>query len=1239
MNEEEYGYCEYDEDFAVTPANGNTYKTDEQMSSGDILKEEFSGTIGSYATGDVQHGLKIIAAPTGTGKTYGLAKAIAECTDTIKKSQTLKHVVYITPLKKNLEGFAEELREQFRQQFPNNKELAEKKFNENVLRIPSVCEGAEKGINTATVRNFFETIPKNSDLRLAYKEFCDKVQEAQKLKDVHFEEVDKAKETAERNLRKEIMNYISDLEKKNALAELKKSKKWIGKLYPSVYTDERKIILMTDKKLLYMNYVMYGSKKKYFFLDSERFLKGALIFIDEFDSTKATLNNDTIEKSQRVTADFLRIFNRVVDAINPENLSKDVDDAAHNAHLNGTSTLYKRGREIQDEYLTKLSFKTNDSESNCEQTVFADGTLQCYGGANVKGRIPCQHLLVERRMEIQTNADDEKTELVQENNNIKAYELMHMFTQVTSFFHDLGWFVTDWADAYCKLVNIKEREKSLKNNTEYAKMTSEEALDSLYHILKINREQANVLFTDHGPLYKGNTDDLRYDTSYYNRGAQLFVFENSNSHYDSTEMNLTSIWETPEKIMLTIARTTLVVGLSATATFSSVLTNYDQVYLSENLGDSFYPITKELVEKLKKSLKSKWEKQRNEVKMYKIPYQTKFSKFNAKKYLKREGVSGEQALKVKETLRMVLTGTDKSKDEYRQIQYCNAFLTMKAYKEKNIVSLLYLGNALPKDRSSSWNRTVLRKLFEIAVGENRADELKVLSSQNFATDKEEIQKTLKTAGGKAFIMSTYQTLGAGQNLQYEYSQYEDVVNLTSNARTSKFKDIQAIYLAKPTWVITNLNDDSRLTLKDAAMCISQAEPLYQAGEISLQTKNAAMRDVFKTRANKEHYSGTWQKLRETESYAIAVNRTIWQAVGRLCRTNCKSRKMYFFIEQEAMDYLKRPDDLQIVSPEMEILLQETTANETTDKKKQKRIRRAEIRASKMAITSNQKIHRFLHNEWTAESMKTWEDMREFVLKHPTMTADEWRKNSWMQPYYAKVTEGEKNNSYLFWQEADYNKNYVCFRENVADIDEETKGEYKAVFYSDNLNFLKHPQRMSAESAHLTQAMRNPEIYEYFKKKGYATKFKKNEYVLTPAAFNNLYKGALGEVIISFILKKYAGLKLKAITDSEKFEMFDCELEDCPNVYIDFKNWGHSFLEENKYNHKKIEQKMDAIGAEKVFIINLFADYDTGLKSVEKPEKSDKKDKKINEVRCLLDKDSNIIEENIMKIIREVNEHR
>ena len=87
----------------------------------------------------------------------------------------------------------------------------------------------------------------------------------------------------------------------------------------------------------------------------------------------------------------------------------------------------------------------------------------------------------------------------------------------------------------------------------------------------------------------------------------------------------------------------------------------------------------------------------------------------------------------------------------------------------------------------------------------------------------------------------------------------------------------------------------------------------------------------------------------------------------------------------------------------------------------------------------------------------------------------------------------------------------------------------------------------------------------FEKHGYATSFVPNEFILTPPMFNNIYKGALGEVVGKYILEQYAGVTLQEIPP-EHFELFDYPRGN--GVYVDFKLWKETMTvsaEEEKKN--------------------------------------------------------------------------
>ena len=137
--------------------------------------------------------------------------------------------------------------------------------------------------------------------------------------------------------------------------------------------------------------------------------------------------------------------------------------------------------------------------------------------------------------------------------------------------------------------------------------------------------------------------------------------------------------------------------------------------------------------------------------------------------------------------------------------------------------------------------------------------------------------------------------------------------------------------------------------------------------------------------------------------------------------------------------------------------------------------------------------------------------------------------------------------------------------------------------------------------------------DYFEKNGWATSFGNGEKILSPILFQNIYKGVLGEVAGKFILKKELGVELREIIDPSKFEFFDYEISD--GVYVDFKHWKYGYPDEREKKLLEIKNKVRAIGAKKVFIINVIAETQWGIHGTN--------DGEIAEIPRLIDEEGNI----------------
>ena len=175
----------------------------------------------------------------------------------------------------------------------------------------------------------------------------------------------------------------------------------------------------------------------------------------------------------------------------------------------------------------------------------------------------------------------------------------------------------------------------------------------------------------------------------------------------------------------------------------------------------------------------------------------------------------------------------------------------------------------------------------------------------------------------------------------------------------------------------------------------------------------------------------------------------------------------------------------------------------------------------------------LREDWTDDRIEKWQQLRELVLSSPTMSDAEVAKNFVAKNFYVNLPD--KNNHLFYKQEEDYNNIQIGFTKNK------------------DLNL-----EVSDVAAKLKILMSIPELKDFFVKKGWATHFEKNDYIMSPTLFNNIYKGALGEVVGRYLFWSVLKLKMEEISEPELFELFDYKVRNLP-VYVDFKNWHETCL--------------------------------------------------------------------------------
>lgn len=221
-----------------------------------------------------------------------------------------------------------------------------------------------------------------------------------------------------------------------------------------------------------------------------------------------------------------------------------------------------------------------------------------------------------------------------------------------------------------------------------------------------------------------------------------------------------------------------------------------------------------------------------------------------------------------------------------------------------------------------------------------------------------------------------------------------------------------------------------------------------------------------------------------------------------------------------------------------------------------------------SVRVNKYINGMLHEKWDRRKMEQWEYLRDMVLKNPTAAQEKYQSDFTISQFYIQMSG--PSCKYYYSQDEDYNRIKISFSPSR-----------------------EYPYEVSAKAAKLDRILLFGGMKEFFAARGWAMTFAPNEYIMSAALFNNIYKGALGEAAGWSWFKDVLGIRLEMINEPALFEMFNYKVHDFP-IYVDFKNWHDTANFDEKETMNKVIRKAKECKAECVIIANILADgtYDT-----------------------------------------------
>lgn len=1117
--------------------------------------------IKNYVENDAANGLILIDMPTGSGKTYSAIEYIFDAC--LQEENKSRKYIFVTTLKKNLPH--EDLKDRFEKAGKGNL------YDEKVLVIDSNMEAVISGWDN-TVK---DSIPYEIRKTDEYKRFCQDIEfviEQRKNKGGQLKEFlvsieTNLRERAEPAFRRVLSECLGKEYSTTAqrILAIKSEKKWqwVAKLYPAVFTRDRQVIFMSMDKLLSRNTTIV--EPSYMFYNSD-VIKNAVLFVDEFDATKDTILKKIIDNGLHDKVDYVELFKDIYSALHmdtfPAVLTIPSEERKNGKYkLQSLDSVVEGIKEkadyIFDTYSLQFKHRTSGSVADLYQNyLFQDHQFHTILNAN--NSYITMNCDSKQRINniVFSNSKPKK-----DNNNIQV-----MLGQLRGFVKYFQGAVNILAINYmqCKAERRQEGEDVF---------TLESAIRSVLSLFRLSNENIDyltmqIMLTSH--KVKGDMEPADFDLSFYENGFRYYAFENDTQHDMQSQIMMFSFQNTPEKMLLRFCEKAKVIGISATATVPSVLGNYDITYLKDKMQKVYVEVN----DHEKKRLIRSFEENQKGYKDINISVKLLGESGNYREKSWQEVFEDEECAQYIYEKIQRLFSEKEDENNYHKDRYLRIALAYQQFIiHDDIQSFLCVLTKHPRKGDKYLDKSILENIFELIAkrwkpGFNVKKSIIMLDGAEYDGKKTDMVERL-ARGDKLFVISVYQTIGAGQNLQYPVPDTLKGKLIKTNHRPLKDeKDFDAIYLDKPTNLVVSLGNN--LEEEEFVKYIFQMEFLQDTSEISAVETMLNIKKAFKTFisgiANNEPFAKVYLK----KSVVLLSTRYIIQAIGRICRTNQKNRNIYIFADNRIAENIDLSvADNRIFNPEFMALLDEIREVGGSICEEASLVNDASLKA----VRVNKYINNLLSNDWTEAKIENWKALRNLVLKYPTASEEQAAENFTIKNFYVRLPEA--GNLLFYNQDGDYSNISIAFERNR-----------------------NHGQVVSEAGAKLPDMLRIPSVRKLFEQNGWATEFVANDYVMTPPLWNNIYKGALGEVVGCHLFKKVLNVELEEINETSLFELFDYKVPNA-SVFVDFKNWHEGMTTDKSEMIDKISDKAVKCGCKCIIVANIIAQTKSEISKVDK----------------------------------------
>lgn len=766
-------------------------------------------------------GLFLLDMPTGFGKTYSVLEFMVDYYDSPEFKD--KKIFFVTTLKKNLPD--KELREHFAKRgkaddydkyclrIEANADMVVEKLDElyRARKIPAAITMKQEFKDLhGSVKLLNEYRDKKRELKGTSKDIinvlCKNAEDAiRKQQEGAFRKVIESELKQFRTPKEKLKNIANNLDYH-----------WIGELYPAVYTREKRIVFMSMDKFFLGNTTII--EPTYSFYNND-ITKNAIIFIDEFDATRDRLLNQIITRGLENHIDYLGLFHRVYASLKTRDFPAELTTASklqqayldeHKNAKNPTEIIEGFGGvfdETYDRFAMQYSFKTEEDGKGDRSRNFIFNDLQFHSvfeGENAFIDIDTDMKAKQNWLRFTKRRPTEKEGGV--------------LSLLASVKGCLTYFQNGARNLSFNYKHHKDEDKR-PGDDDY---TFENAIESVLTEFHLSREQIRYLKPIvMGGQVKSKKDkkdsngkmSLKYfDRSVYNRGFRYYDFIDDPNHSMRSEIQLFDFQDSPERILLHLSEKAQIIGISATATLDTVVGNYDLEYLQRMLQDKYYVMPEADRCRLQESFQT-FVANYDKVNIHVEPVS-----YNADDRVELSEIfNGNEALITKYAEKLSISF---ERVEYAKNNFIRVVKVMKAFiLNDSVKSFLCLNNKLPQENKGLFDIKLLEEFADAIIklygikGLKGKDLLYSINSEDYDAKRAEFIQRL-SKGEKLFVISSYNTVGAGQNLQYKAPGNATIVAVNDYDRGDMEKDFDCIYLEKPTNLLVNVDSKKGIEAED-----------------------------------------------------------------------------------------------------------------------------------------------------------------------------------------------------------------------------------------------------------------------------------------------------------------------------------------------------------------------------------------------------------------------------------------